>query len=174
MRRQLCRRRVCGSAALGLGVLLLLAFFSIPVRAEHARIDLVLLRPDGARLETAIADQEPPAGGVNPRPLATVKSGEPLVIQFLLDNLYPHGVVKNVKVRYYVVPIERPRQKTAPPPDDTAIAQGEIVMTFKPKCRVGARMQLRAPEPGLYLVRVDTVKTESDHEHFAAIDLRVE
>lgn len=162
----------------GAGMLLTIALVVVAhhgaARAEHARIDLLLLKVDGERLESAIADQEPPLGGVNPRPMVTVKSGEPLVLQFLLDNLYPHGVVKDVKVRYFVVPIDKPRQKTTPSPDEHAVTRGEVVMTFRPKCRVGARLRFRAPEPGLYLVRVDTVKTESDHEHFAAIDLKVE
>jgi hypothetical protein len=35
-------------------------------------------------------------------------------------------------------------------------------------------LQLIAPDPGIYLVRVDTVNTKSDHEHFAAMDLQVE
>jgi hypothetical protein len=38
---------------------------------------------------------------------------------------------------------------------------------------VGARLNVRIDEPGIYLVRVDTQNTQSDHEHFSAIDLEV-
>jgi hypothetical protein len=39
---------------------------------------------------------------------------------------------------------------------------------------VGARVAFRVPEPGVYLLRVDSFHTNSDHEHFAAIDLQAE
>jgi hypothetical protein len=54
-----------------------------------------------------------------------------------------------------------------------AVAQGTVNMNFKPKCRVGARFNLRIDDPGIYVVRVDTQNTQSDHEHFSAIDLEV-
>src|SRR6266446_1518415 len=44
-------------------------------------------------------DTEPPEGGRNPRPLLKVKIKEPLELQFVLTNDYPHGEKKNVTVR---------------------------------------------------------------------------
>jgi hypothetical protein len=47
-------------------------------------------------------------------------------------------------------------------------------MDFKPKCRVGARVTFKIAKPGLYLIRVQTINTQSDHEHFSAVDLQAE
>ncbi len=91
---------------------LALVAWPLAARAEHARIDLKLIHLDpGSGAEgdevTAHADREPPAGGLNERPLATVKAGEPLALEFVLTNTYPHGVKKGVTVRYYVVREEK-------------------------------------------------------------------
>jgi hypothetical protein len=159
----------------------LLALVALPLtaRGEHALIDLRVQRldPDSGRLveeATAHADQEPPAGGVEPRPLVKVKAGEPLVLQFILTNSYPHGDLKDVGIRYYVVREDKPRQKTMPDLSKGTATEGRFKMNFKPKGKVGARVAFTIKEPGVYLLRVETSNTNSDHEHFSAIDLQVE
>ncbi len=47
-------------------------------------------------------------------------------------------------------------------------------MDFKPGAKAGARTTFKVDAPGAYLIRVETKQTQSDHEHFAAIDLVVE
>lgn len=162
-------------------VFALLALLALPLtaRSEHARIDLRVLRsgPNTNQAPgeaSAHADQEPPAGGSEPRPLFKAKAGEPLVLQFFLTNTYPHGDLKNVTVRWYVVREEKARQKTLPDRSKGTVTEGQVTMNFKPKCRVGARVAFTIKGPGLYLLRVETANTNSDHEHFAAIDLQVE
>jgi hypothetical protein len=162
---------------IGLSIVALAAWPLLAV-AEHADISLRVSRLDPVTGETldqgaASADQEPPAGGVKPRPLFKVKAKEPLQLEFFLTNTYPHGVTKNVTVRYFVVRVEGPRQKKVPNLDN-AVLKGEFQMHFKPKCRVGARVAFSVPTPGTYLVRLDTLNTNSDHEHFSALDLQVE
>jgi hypothetical protein len=159
----------------------LVALLALPlaVRAEHANIDLRLIRLDrdtGQTIEetTANADQEPPAGGVNPRPLAKVKAGDPLVLRFFLTNTYPHGEIKGVGVHYYVIREDKPRQKQLPDRSRGTITEGRFKSNFKPKCRVGAQVAFTIKEPGVYLLRVETSNTDSDHEHFSAIDVQVE
>ncbi len=146
-------------------------------RAEHARINLRVghLNPETGQMSDdthAAADTEPPLGGLNPRPVAQARVNEPLVVEFFLDNTYPHGEKKDVTVRYAVVREEKVGQKTLP--DLSAgVVSGKFTLNFKPKCRVGARVAFTIKEPGVYLIRVDTVNTQSDHEHFSAIDLKV-
>ncbi len=147
-------------------------------RAEHATIDLRAMRIDPATGQSAEeaaahADQEPPPGGVNPRPLLKARANEPLVLQFILTNTYPHGDVKDVTVQYFVVREEKAGQKAVPDPAHAAL-KGSFTMNFKPKCRVGARVGFTVREPGIYLLRVQTLNTNSDHEHFSAIDLKIE
>jgi hypothetical protein len=155
------------------------ALFAWPfaVRAEHARIDLKVIhldpQSDPGDEVSAQADAEPPTGGRNPRPLAKATAGEPLAFQFFLTNTYPHGVVKNVTVRYYVVREEKRGQKAVPDLKKGTVASGQFTMNFKPACRVGSRVNFRIKEPGIYLLRVETINTNSDHEHFSAIDIEV-
>lgn len=157
-------------SGLVLGVLPSCAF------GEHAAINLTV--NTGGETVVAHADEEPPLGGHEKRTVQKVKAGSPLVMQFILTNLYPHEIRKNAIVRYYVVRIEIARQKPTPSPKDTKpeniIVQGRVQMNFKPKCRVGARLKFRLPKAGVYRVRVETENTDSDHEHFSAIDLVAE
>jgi hypothetical protein len=158
-------------------VCLALAVWPLAAQAEHARIDLKLLRINkpsgpGEEVASAGADTEPPTGGRNRRPLATVKAGEELALQFILINTYPHGVKKDVTVRYYLVREQKRGQKSVPDLREGVVTRGEFKMNFKPACRVGARVLFRIKEPGIYLLRVETLNTDSDHEHFSAIDVQ--
>lgn len=152
-----------------------LAFVCLPTaaRAEHSNIDLKVVAAD--ETAEAHADDEPPIGGREKREVLNVKVGEPLVMQFILTNVYPHKIVKDVVVLYYVVRIRKLRQKPTPLPkqlkDEDVVTRGRVRMNFKPKCRVGARLKFRIPRAGVYRVKVETQNTKSDHEHFSAIDL---
>jgi hypothetical protein len=171
--RNLGPRTACCLAAL-----LALALSGGAARAEHASIDLRVARLDpetGLVKEevSAFADTEPPQGGVKPRPLLEVKAHDRLALQFYFTNTYPHGETKGVTVAYFVVREEKARQKALPDLTKGVVTRGRFLMNFKPNCRVGARVLFTAPEPGLYLLRVQSENTQSDHEHFAAIDLSV-
>jgi hypothetical protein len=147
-------------------------------RGEHADIVLKVFNLDKdnglGREAVAYSDQEPPAGGVKTRPLFKAKAKEPLVLQFILINTYPHGVNKDVTVRYCVVRREKVKQKDVPDFRGDMVTKGSFQLNFKPKTKVGARVAFTIPEPGIYMLRVDTLNTASDHEHFSAIDLKVE
>jgi hypothetical protein len=54
------------------------------------------------------------------------------------------------------------------------VTRGQFLMDFKPECKVGTRLKFQIPAPGIYSVRVGSVGTQSDHEHFSAIDLVAE
>lgn len=160
-------------------IFLALAIWPTLVRAEHATIDLRIMRLDpatGQPMEevSASVDRDPPAGGRRPRPLAKVKVGEPLKLQFILTNDYPHGVKKGVQVRYFVVVEEKAGQKNVPDLKRGTVTQGQFTLDVKPKCRVGAHAAFTLPKAGVYLLRIETKNTDSDHEHFAAIDVRAD
>lgn len=155
------------------------------VKAEHATIDLRVSTQENEA--AAVADEEPPAGGREEPPVLNVKVNEPLVLQFFFTNTYPHRVVDHVTVRYYVVRVAKRGRKPGPrfdewaapgknslPLDEGVVTKGQFVMDFKPECRVGTRVKFRINEPGLYSARVESVNTQSDHEHFSALDLVVE
>jgi hypothetical protein len=160
------------------GGLLGLTMWSPALYGEHATIALRVFRMDAAGRPvseaTAAADAEPPAGGVKARALFKAKAGEPLVLQFIYTNTYPHGVAKGVRIRYFVARVDKVRQKEMPALDKEVVSDGEFHLDFKPKGKVGARAAFSIAEPGIYMLRVDSYNTNSDHEHFAAIDLQVE
>jgi hypothetical protein len=73
---------------------------------------------------------------------------EELALQFILTYTYPHGVKKDVTVRYVVVRQQKRGQKTVPDLKEGVVTRGEFKMNFKPACRVGARVTFRIKEPG--------------------------
>jgi hypothetical protein len=160
-------------------VAVVLGTMPLLAHAEHASINLRVLRVDAESSKTldeakAVADEEPPAGGINPRPICKVRVNEPLLLQFILTNIYPHGELKDVTVRYFVVREDKAGQKKLPDLSKGTVVQGSFNVNLRPKARVGARAAFTIREPGVYLLRVDTANTKSDHEHFSAIDIQAE
>lgn len=141
------------------------------VRAEHAKIELEVSGRRGHVI--AHVDQTPPEWGKNPRPVLNARAGEPVKLQFVLTNVYPHKTLENVVVHFFVVRQEKVGQKEIPDLKGDVVLESAFDMDFKPGGKAGQRTTLKITEPGAYLVRVETRNTQSDHEHFAAIDLMV-
>jgi hypothetical protein len=145
-----------------------------PIRAEHAKINLEV---NGAGEQVAATvDQTPPESGKNPRPVLKVKAGQPIKIQWSLVNVYPNKTLENVVVHFYVAREQKAGQKPTPDlsVEDNVVLESAFEMDFKPGAKAGARNGFKIDRPGAYLVRVETRQTDSDHEHFAAVDLVVE
>ena len=140
-------------------------------QAEHFNITLSV---QGAhdRAE-AHSDNDPPPQGLNPRPVCHARANEELTFQFILTSNFPHGTKKGVTIRYFIVPQKRAGTKESPRVDQT-VTEGTFLMDFKPDGRVGIRQRLRIERRGDYLVRVQSEHSDSDHEHFAALDLVIE
>jgi hypothetical protein len=144
---------------------------SLPARAEHAKIQLeVAGRRDQV---TAHVDQTPPEWGKNPRPILQVRPNESVKVHFLLTNVYPHKTLENVVVHFFVVRQEKVGQKEIPDLTGEVVLESAFELDMKPGGKAGQRSTFKIEEPGAYLVRVETRNTQSDHEHFAAIDLVV-
>lgn len=150
----------------------LLAAPPAPARAEHAKVTLEV--ESGAKKETAHVDQTPPDSGKNPRPVLKVKAGDTIKIQWTLTNIYPHKTLPDVTVHSFVAKQEKVGQKELPSLEGDVELETAYRMDFKPGGKSAARAKLKIDTPGVYLVRVETRDTQSDHEHFAAIDLVVE
>ena len=75
------------------------------LKAEHAKIELSV--SSQGKEATASADRDPPPGGLNDPPVLNVEVTKPLVLQFILTNANPHGVLEHVTVRYYVVRVAK-------------------------------------------------------------------
>jgi hypothetical protein len=158
--------KICG--------LLLSVVTPLPALAEHAKIQLDV-KVAGQPTATAFMDQTPPDWGKNPRPVARVKLGKAVNVQWILTNAYPHKTLENVVVHGFVAKQERVGQKELPDlRGEEVTLESAYDLDLKPGAKTGARFTLRLTEPGVYLIRVETRGTESDHEHFAAVDLVVE
>lgn len=150
------------------------ALFAQTARAEHAKINLEVSSPDDK--ETAFVDQTPPESGKNPRPVLKARVGEKIKVQWFFTNVYPHKTLANVVVHFYIAREQKVGQKNLPDLDDEngLIVETAFDMDFKPGARAGARTSITIDTPGVYLVRVESRQTGSDHEHFAALDLVIE
>ena len=140
--------------------------------AEHAKINLDVIAPNGQ--QTAFVDQTPPASGKNPRPVLKAKVGDPIKVNWMLTNVYPHKTLENVVVHFFVVKVNKVGSKDAPDLNGEMVTETAFEMDFKPGAKAGQKNVLKITEPGVYLVRVETRQTKSDHEHFSAIDLVIE
>lgn len=158
-----------------LAILLACALAPAPARAEHAKITLDVTAPGGKQV-TAYMDQTPPASGKNPRPVLKAKAGEPIKSQCIFTNVYPHKTLEDVVVHFYVARIGKVAQKELPKLDepDVLVLESVFDMDFRPGGKAGSRSTFRIDKPGTYLIRVESLQTQSDHEHFAAVDLVIE
>lgn len=141
-------------------------------RAEHAKINLDVITPTDQK--TAHVDQTPPASGKNPRPVVKGKVNEPIKFEWHFTNTYPNKTIENVVVHFFIARQEKVGQKELPDLQGDVVLESAFHMDFKPGAKAGQRNKLKIDTPGVYLVRVESRETQSDHEHFAAIDLVIE
>ena len=141
-------------------------------RAEHAKINLDVVAPSGQ--QTAFVDQTPPESGKNPRPVLKAKAGEPIKIQWMFTNVYPHKTLENVVVHFFIARAGQGGPEGTPRPDGGRGARNRLRHGLQARGQGGGRNTVRIDAPGAYLIRVESRQTGSDHEHFAAIDLVIE
>jgi hypothetical protein len=142
------------------------------VQGEHAKINLEV--STGRENVAAYVDQTPPEWGKNPRPVIKARVNEPIRVQCLLTNVYPHKTLANVVVHFFIARQRSVGQKELPDVRGDVVMETAFDMDFKPGTKAGQRSTVKIDTPGVYLVRIETRNTQSDHEHFAAIDLVVE
>lgn len=142
-------------------------------RGEHAKIVLDVVAPNDK--QTAYMDQTPPESGKNPRPIVKAKVGDPIKVQYLFTNVYPNKTIKDVVVHFFVAQEGAVGQKELPNLEgEGLVIETAFDMDFRPGGHAGARTTFRIDRPGVYLVRVESRQTQSDHEHFSAIDLVID
>ena len=151
---------------------LLFALLPCAARAEHFDIKLTATAPDGSSKE-AFADETPPIGGLNPRPVLHAKAGDTIAFQFIMTNVYEHESARNAGIRFYIVRERQLGQKPVPPLENLT-AEGSFTFNLKPKAKIGGKERVVMPQPGVYLLRVESQRTQREHEHFAAIDLEIQ
>ncbi len=143
--------------------------------AEHFYIALKVQSSLGQG--EASMDTTPPIGGVNPRPIVKAKANEEIRVRWNMKSGFPHGIMKNVGVHFFVVKEHEIGQKPVPNPAGPAgVVDNSFTMDFSPTGAASGALRFQLAEPGNYLVRLQSENThdEHEHEHFAAIDVQVQ
>lgn len=173
--KRLIRRPVAQKFVRTFGAVLPIFLVVASAAAEHAKIRLEVKATRSGRSAVAFVDQTPGESGKNPRPVLKVQAGEPLKIDWSFTNVYPHKTLEDALLYFYVAPIAKVGLKELPDlSNQKALIESAFELDLKPNRKAGQRQLLRIEEPGVYLVRIESRHTQSDHEHFAAIDLVVE
>lgn len=128
----------------------------------------------GGTSAKAFVDESPPDEGLNPRPVLKARAGGTITVQFIMTNVFPHETIRGAGIRYSVARENELGQKKLPQATLGAVAQGTFNLDLKPHARIGARFRLVIDQPGAYLLRVESIRTQNTHEHFSAIDIDVE
>jgi hypothetical protein len=147
-----------------------------PANAEHFNI-VIQAESGNDKIATTSTDTTPPIGGVNPRPVLKVKSGASVKITWTMASGFPHGTMKKVGVHFFVVRQQSLGQKPVPDPAGPGgVIDNFFSMDFAPSAAANGSVTFKAPDPGFYLVRVQSEDThvEHGHEHFSALDLNIE
>src|SRR5687767_7774021 len=90
-----------------------LAFGAMPADAEHFDISLIVRTPKG--FAESSWDTFPPEGGLNRRQSITAAAGEDINLEWRMRSEFPHGVMRNVKIRLFVVRVKETGQLEVPP-----------------------------------------------------------
>src|SRR4029077_12698268 len=97
-----------------------------------------------------------------------------ITVQFIMTNVYPHGAAADAGVHYYIVKESQLGQKNVPGLGQGVVIEGTFTFALKPQARVGTRQHFTIRQPGNYLLRVESQRTQRDHEHFSAINFQIE
>jgi hypothetical protein len=167
--------RTLGWSFLVVGVCgLLVGLAARNARAEHFDIGLIVRTSQGQA--EASWDTAPPEGGLNRRESVTAKVGEEILLEWRMRSEFPHGTMKNVVVRLFVAPEREIGQTELPAADAPHVIDNSFTADYLPHHTGRGHVRFRVMEPGNYLVRLESETTiqEHGHEHFGAVDLKVE
>jgi hypothetical protein len=145
-----------------------------PARAEH--FDIQLTVTTARESQTASWDTSPPEMGVNPRPVVSGRAGDDVKVGWVMRSAFPHATMPGVQVHFYVVKATAVGQKTLPPRDAPHLVDTSFRMDFLPDYAARGQLTFRIEQPGVYLVRLTSEGTQKEHghEHFSAVDLKLE
>jgi hypothetical protein len=161
-------RRTAGALLLAA----LLAAGARPAQASHlaaaVTVETAAGRVRGQR------DSEPPLGGAQTRPRVKARVGEALQIRWEMRNTSARTTLKEMVVHFFIVREEKAGQKETPDPRKGAVAENAFATDLAPGATTRGTLKIALDEPGAYLVRVESLYTQQDHEHFSAVDVEVE
>ena len=110
------------------------------------------------------------------RPVLTVKGASILKVHWSVASMTNTGNIPDVTIHFFLARQEKIGQRELPKIGADVTAEGALIMDFEPQAKSSAELSLQVPEPGNYLLRVETIGTlkRLGHEHFVALDVKVE
>jgi hypothetical protein len=111
------------------------------------------------------------------RAVLRIKAGDKVQVRWTMTNRDPKAVVKNVLVHFFAVKEDELGQKVQPKLDKGVQAESALIMDFNPKDKAKGELSFTVPNPGPYLVRLETIGAAvgaDGQEFFAALELMVE
>lgn len=110
------------------------------------------------------------------RPVLAAKPGAPIRVRWSVMNADKAGTIHDVTLHCYLAREDSAGQRETPKLGANAVYESALMMDFDSKARGAADFSLQAPAPGIYLLRVETIGAakEHGHEHYAAMDIKVQ
>ncbi len=110
-----------------------------------------------------------------PRHVAELTHDQEVRVSWHAENTGEAKEFEDVLVHFFVVKEEKTGQIEVPKLTENVMYEGALTMDFKPHEKADWQFALTIPEPGSYLLRVETIGMldKHGHEHYAAMDLIV-
>jgi hypothetical protein len=164
----------------GLAILIWLAPFR-SARADQFTIDLDVHGPKAARTVHAEKPIPPDLSALGskpkPREVLEIQPGDKISIKWTLTSTAPKETIKDVLVHFYAVKINKAGDSPPPKLDKNVLLESALTMDFKPKDKNEGELSLHVEKPGVYLLRLETLKAKGagvnadNHEYFASMDV---
>jgi hypothetical protein len=145
----------------------------LPTPASANHLQMVLSVQGTQSAAKGNTDRTPPQEGTQPRPVVKLKAGETLEVRWFVKNV-DKKPVDDMVVHFFIAPEEQAGQKSVPDPRKEVTAENAFAIGLAPSASTHGTLRLPIHEPGVYLVRIESLFTQRDHEHFAAVDVVVE
>lgn len=143
-----------------------------PCRGDHLQFDLRV--KSGKASKSATQDITAPGATPKERPVLETRVNAPLQVTWTITSSAKSPAVKDVVVHFFVVKIDKAGQSVIPKLDKDVPVETALTMDFKPKDKTEGELTFRVEQPGIYLLRLETIGAAvglDGHEHFAALDL---
>jgi len=126
--------------------------------------------------QTVRGDATAASSSGSTRPVLTGKSKSTLRVRWTIVNEGKTANIPDVTVHFVLDKENAIGQREVPKPGPDVVYESALMMDFAPQAKSSGDFVIEVPEPGSYLLRLETigaVKTHG-HEHVAAMDLRVQ
>jgi hypothetical protein len=135
----------------------------------------VTVKSEGHEKRTERTEESPSRDRIQPRPVMEIGRNAPIAVSWHAESTGKAETYEDVLVHFFVVEEQRAGQTVVPKLSSGVVYEGALSSDFRPHDKADWQMTFKIPEPGNYLLRVETIglAPKHPHEHFAAMDLVV-